>query len=66
MTIPFSGPCKNGLFRHASVAGLIIFDLFLVFLYGSPRFMRLFPSAFFGRKAPDTERVSACGVKLNL
>ena len=65
MTIPFSEPCKNGLFRYASAVGRIIFD-FLVFLYGSPCFVRLFSSAFFGRKAPEAERVFACGVKLNL
>ena len=32
MTIPFGEPCKNGLFRHASVAGRIIFDFFGIFV----------------------------------
>ena len=36
MTIPFSVPCKNGLFRHASVAGRIIFDFFGIFVRISP------------------------------
>ena len=36
MTIPFSVPCKNGLFRHASAVGLIIFDFFGIFVRISP------------------------------
>lgn len=36
MTIPFSEPCKNGLFRHASVAGRIIFDFFWYFCTDLP------------------------------
>ena len=36
MTIPFSEACKNGLFRHASVAGRIIFDFFGIFVRISP------------------------------
>ena len=36
MTIPFSELRKNGLFRHASAVGLIIFDFFGIFVRISP------------------------------